>query len=170
MLRFFQRLNHRDAVRGNLNALLLMYPRKRQFERDFPTLKATMREGFERSVPAASTALFIAARVIETLLSQLAESERQSVVEALLASDPRETEELAQRRIAGERDQPGDSVFFATRLCGVALLMAERMAQVGALRLEEIDHLAWTIAGNLRAENPDAFANFAKSLKHPGED
>jgi hypothetical protein len=158
MLHFFRWINHRNAVRTNLDALLLMYPRARQFERDFPPVKALIREGFEHSVPPASSALSIAAWIIEHLLSQLAESERQSVVEAILARDLREFEELAQRRLGGERDQPGDNVFFATRLCGVALLMAERMAEVGALGTEEIDQLAWTIAG---APNARALGKFA---------
>ena len=145
MLRFFQRLNHRDAVRGNLNALLLMYPRKRQFERDFPALKSTMRAHFNAGVAPPSSALQIATSIIEGFLLQLTDEEKRAVAEALAASDVREIELLAERRIGGERDQNGDNVFFATRLCGVALLMAGRMMGVGALRRTEYERLVAAI-------------------------
>ena len=51
MRRFFRRLNHRDAVMKNLEALLLLYPRGRQFARDFPELKPTIRADFDAGVP-----------------------------------------------------------------------------------------------------------------------
>jgi hypothetical protein len=154
MLRFFQRLNHRDAVRGHLDALLMMYPRKRQFERDFPALKTTMRAHFAAGVEPPSSALQIATSIIEGFLTQLSEDEKQAVAEALAASDVREVEMLAERRIAGERDQTGDNVFFATRLCGVALLMAGRMAGVGALRRAEFERLVTAIKRALGVEEP----------------
>ena len=152
MLRFFQRLHHRDAVRGNLDALLLMYPRKRQFERDFPALKTTMRAHFSGGVEPASSALQIATSIIEGFLLQLTEEEKRAVAGALVASDVREIEMLAERRIGGERDQNGDNVFFATRLCGVALLMAGRMAGVGALRRAEFVRLVTAIERTLGVE------------------
>ena len=158
MLRFFQRLNHRDAVRGNLDALLLMYPRKRQFERDFPALKATIRAHFSAGVEPASSALQIATSIIEGFLRQLSEDEKRVVAEALAASDVREIEMLAERRIGGERDQKGDSVFFATRLCGVAILMSSRMAGVGALRHAEYERLVTAIERALDAGDPPSLA------------
>ena len=164
MLRFIERLTYRNAVRGNLDALLLMYPRKRQFERDFPTLKALIRSDFEAGVTAPSSALSIASGIIASLLGQLTESERQSTVEALAASDPAEIEALATRRIGGERDQRGDNVFFATRLCGVALLMAGRMTTVGALQRDHLDHLVGTIASHLHTGDSSRFAHITK---HP---
>lgn len=163
MLRFVQRLNHRNAVRANLDALLMMYPRKRQFERDFPSLKRLIREDFEKDLPPASSAVSIAAGIITSLLEQLKEAERSSVARSLDASDPDEIEKLAERRIGGERDQRGDNVFFATRLCGVALLMAGRMTTAGALSRDERDHLTSTIAGNLGAGDASRFAHITES-------
>lgn len=156
MLRFFQRLNHRDAVRGNLDALLLMYPRKRQFERDFPALKATIRAHFAAGVEPTSSALQIATSIIEGFLLQLSDEERQRVAEALAASDVQEIEALAERRIGGERDQHGDKVTFATRLCGVALLMAGRMAGVEAIRRTEYERLVTAIERTLGVEDSAA--------------
>lgn len=152
MLRFFQRLNHRDAVRSNLDALLLMYPRKRQFERDFPALKATLGAHFSAGVEPPSSALQITTSIIEGFLLQLSAEEKQRVAEALTASDVQEIEALAERRIGGERDQHGDNVFFATRLCGVALLMAGRMAGVGAIRRGEFERLASAVERALGAD------------------
>jgi hypothetical protein len=163
MLRFVQRLNHRNAVRGNLDALLMMYPRKRQFERDFPSLRKLIREDFEKGVSPTSSAVSIAAGIITSLLEQLKETERSEVAQSLDASDPDEIEKLAERRIGGERDQRGDNIFFATRLCGVALLMAGRMTTAGTLRREERDHLAVTIASNLRARDGSRFAHITES-------
>ena len=159
MLRFVQRLNHRNAVRGHLDALLMMYPRKRQFERDFPSVKRLIRDDFEKGVSPPSSAVSIAAGIITSLLEQLKETERSAVGQSLDTSDPEEIEKLAERRIGGERDQRGDNVFFATRLCGVALLMAGRMTAAGALRRDERDHLAGTIAVNLRAGDGSRFAH-----------
>ena len=167
MLRFVQRLNYRNAVRGNLDALLLMYPRKRQFERDFPTVKALIRADFEAGVTAPSSALSIAAGIIASLLGQLTESERQSTVEALAASDPQEIKALATRRIGGERDQRGDNIFFATRLCGAALLMAGRMTAVGALGRDHLDHLAGTIASHLHTDDASRFIHITERSADP---
>ena len=161
MLRFVQRLNHRNAVQGNLDALLLMYPRKRQFARDFPALKATIRADFEADVAPASSALRIATDIIESFLRQLTDEEKQKVIETLAASDLRDIEALAERRIGGEKDQRGDKAFFATRLCGVALLMAARMAGVGAIRRIEYEHLASVVERELGAENGALAAAFA---------
>ena len=161
MLRFVQRLNHRNAVQGNLDALLLMYPRKRQFARDFPALTATIRADFESDVSPASSALRIAAEIIEGFLRQLADAEKEKISASLVTSDLAEIEALATRRIGGEKDQRGDKAFFATRLCGVALLMAGRMAGVGAIRLAEYQHLARAIERELGAPEEALVAAFA---------
>ena len=149
MLRIVQRLNHRNAVQGNLDALLLMYPRKRQFARDFPGLRATIRADFERDVAPASSALGIATGIIEGFLRQLTGGEKEKVGASLVTGELKEIEELASRRIGGEKDKRGDKAFFATRLCGVALLMAGRMAGVGAIRRTEYEHLASEIEREL---------------------
>jgi hypothetical protein len=165
MLRFFQRLNHRDAVRGNLDALLMMYPRKRQFERDFPALKATIRTHFGAGVEPPSSALQIATSIIEGFLLQLTDEEKRQVAEALTTSDLHEVEMLAERRIGGESDQKGDNVFFATRLCGVALLMAGKMASVGAVRQGEYQHFASLIERELGAEGDTITGAFTASAR-----
>ena len=141
MLRFIERINHRNAVMENLNALLLMYPRKRQFFRDFPKLRETVREHFEGGVAPASSALIMATSIIEGFLYQLNEEEQREAAAALAASDLAEIEKLAERRIGGEKDQPGDKVLFASRLSSVAILMAGKMAGVNALQREEYRQL-----------------------------
>ena len=141
MLRFIERINHRNAVMENLNALLLRYPRKRQFIRDFPKLKATLREHFEGEVAPPSSALAIAISIIEGFIQQLSAEEKRATTAALAASDLMEIERLAERRIGGEKDQRGDKVFFATRLSGVAILMAGKMTSVSALGREEYEQL-----------------------------
>ena len=145
-----------------------MYPRKRQFERDFPTLKAKIREHFSAGVRPASSALQVATGIIEGFLLQLSEEEKQRVAEALATSNLHDIEALAERRIGGERDQKGDNAFFATRLCGVALLMAGRMAGVGAIRHAEYEHLVASIEGELGADEGRIAAAFAASAA-PGQ-
>ncbi len=71
MRRFFRRLNHRDAVMKNLEALLLNYPRGRQFARDFPRLKTAIRADFEAGVPPTLAALKISESVIANFVDQL---------------------------------------------------------------------------------------------------
>lgn len=151
MWRFIQRIYHRNATLGHLEALLMMYPRKRQFLDDFPRFNATIREHFEEAVPAASSALVIAESIIEGFLRQLSPEEKRATAEALAACDLHEIEELVERRIGGEKDQPGDKVFFATRLSAVALLMAGKMAGVNALQRQEYEHLAAAIEQALEA-------------------
>jgi len=156
MWRFIQRINHRNATLGHLEALLMMYPRKRQFFRDFPHFKETVREHFEGEVPAASSALAVATNVIENFLLQLRADEKNATAAALVACDLHDIEKLVERRIGGEKDQPGDKVFFATRLSAVAILMAAKMARVNAVQRQEYEHLATAIgralgaAGDLR--------------------
>ena len=110
---------------GNLDALLLMYPRKRQFVRDFPALKATVRADFEGGVPPAVHRAAVRDRiVIESFLQQLSRGGEEKVRPPRSLRSIWRVSRLAERRIGGERDQRGDKVFFATRLCGVALFMA----------------------------------------------
>lgn len=149
MWRFIQRINHRNAVMANLNALLLMYPRKRQFIHDFPKLKATLREHFEEEAPPASSALIVATSIIDGFLQQLSAEEKRATAAALAACDPTEIEKLAERRIGGEKDQAGDKVFFATRLSGVAIFMAGKMVGVNALQGEEYRKLVGAVERGL---------------------
>ena len=153
MWRFIQRINHRNAVMENLNALLLMYPRKRQFIRDFPKLKATLREHFEGEVAPPSSALAIAIGIIEGFLQQLSAEEKRATAATLAASDTTEVEKLAERRIGGEKDQRGDKVFFATRLSGVAMFMAGKMVSVNALRRDEYERFVAAIERALGMTN-----------------
>jgi hypothetical protein len=152
MLRFIQRINHRNATLANLDALLMMYPRKRQFFRDFPKLRRTVREHFEGGVTPASSALIVAMSIIEGFLYQLNAEEKRATAAALAASDLNEFEKLAERRIGGEKDQPGDKVFFATRLSGVAILMAGKMTSVSALGREEYEQFVETVERSLEVE------------------
>jgi hypothetical protein len=138
---FIQRVNHRNATLSNLEALLLMYPRKRQFVRDFPKLKALLRAHFEEGIAPPSSALSAAIGIIEDCLGQLSAEEKRATADALAASSLGDIEKLAGRRIAGEKDEPGDRVFFATRLCAMALFMSGRMAGAGVLRRQEHEAL-----------------------------
>ena len=161
MWRFIQRINHRNATLGHLEALLMMYPRKRQFFRDFPKLKPMVGEHFEKGVPSASTALFGATSIIEGFLRQLTTEEKQATAKALAASDLGELENLALRRIAGERDQPGDKAFFATRLSGVAILMAGKMVGVNGVQREEYRTLVGVVERALGVSPETISAAFA---------
>jgi hypothetical protein len=168
MWRFIQRINHRNATLGHLDALLMMYPRKRQFFRDFPKLKQMVREHFEKGVPSASTALIGATSIIEGFLRQLTAEEKQATAKALTASDLGELENLALRRIAGERDQPGDKTFFAARLSGVAILMAGQMVAVNAVQREEYRKLIEAVERALGVSPETIGAAFAPSTAFRG--
>jgi hypothetical protein len=158
MWRFIQRINHRNATLGHLDALLMMYPRKRQFFRDFPNLRQTVREHFEGDIMPASSALAVATSIIESFLHQLSSEEKSATAAALAASDLREIERLAERRISGERDRHGDKASFATQLSGVAMLMAGKMAGVNALQREEYAYLVAAIERALGAETEHSIA------------
>ena len=137
MRRFFRRLNHRDAVMTHLNALLLVYPRGRQFAHDFPTLKATIRADFEAGVPPTIAALRIAGSILGRFLGQLDAGEKARVLEALVERGRAGFAELARQRVKGARGKVGDRLQFVTQLAGAAIYIAERMAEEGALRFDE---------------------------------
>ena len=135
-----------------LGALLLMYPRGRQFAADFPDLRATIRRRFEEGVAPSSAALQIAADILADMLRQLGKEDRAAVLAAILAAPPETVESRAARRLAGERTRAAEKVAFATELSSVAILMARRMAEEGTLRQEESDYLAGAIRSALGAE------------------
>jgi hypothetical protein len=137
MRSFVRRLNHRDAVMKHLDALLLLYPPKRQFARDFPMLKPTIRAHFEAGVPPPTSALQIAAMMIGNFVGQLEPADRAKVSAGLCEGGREAFAKAAQRRVGGERGKPRDNVVFVTELAGVAIYMAERMAEDGVLRWDE---------------------------------
>jgi hypothetical protein len=134
---FFRRLSHRDAVRRNLEALLLLYPRRRRLERDFPALKATIRADFEARVEPGLTALRLAAAMLASFFGQLTEKERSRVLAALAARGRDAFAIIVREEIRGRRDRTKDRVEFLTRLSGAAIYIAGRMAEEGALRFDD---------------------------------
>jgi hypothetical protein len=134
---FFRRLNHRDAVLRDLEALLLAYPRRRQFDRDFPSLKPMIRKDFDAGVPPAVSALRITSSVIANFIDQLGEGEQERVLDALMEGGRAAFAEVATRRVKGTREVLHDRVQFVTQLIGVAIYMAGRMAEEGALRWDD---------------------------------
>ncbi len=139
MRRFFRRLNHRDAVMKTLEALLLAYPRGRQFAHDFPTLKATIRADFEANVQPTLSALRICDGVIGNFLQQLEPAERAQVLEALVEGGRAHYAEVARRQVRTTRTKKAerDSVLFVSELTGAAIYIAGRMAEEATLRWDD---------------------------------
>jgi hypothetical protein len=155
------RLNHRDAVLSNLNAILLLYPPKRQFSDDFPKLKSIVRKHFDEGVAAPLSALQIAEMILHNFIGQLGENEKAAVLNALIATGRSGSAELATRKVQGARDQPGDQITFVTRLVGVAIFMSGRLAEEGSLRRHNYEGLVERLAGVLGADSEKA-----KTLKN----
>jgi len=132
MLRLAKRLSYRDRVMEHLGALLVAYPRGRQFGTDFPELGARIRADFAADVPAPRAALGLAAAMIEALVGQLDDNGRRRVREALAALPPREVERLAADRIARAPGRGGDAARIMAEVIAVALFMAGRMSTAGA--------------------------------------
>jgi hypothetical protein len=144
-----ERLNHRDAVYSNLNAILLAYPAGRQFADDFPDLKSIIRKHFEDGVAAPASALQIAERIILSLIGQLGDDEKAVAFEAIIGTGRQGFADIAERHVGGARDRPRESMRFVTQLVGVALYMAERMAEEGVVSRYECDGLQTRLAAAL---------------------
>jgi hypothetical protein len=128
------RLNHRDAVLSNLNALLLLYPPKRQFSDDFPKLKSVVRSHFDDGISAPLSALQIAETIIENFIQQLTDTEKAAALDGLISTGRKGFAVIAEKHVQRNREpQPTDNVTFVTRLTGVAIFMADHLAQEGAL-------------------------------------
>ena len=153
--RFVKRLRFRDKTLDHLGALLLYYPSGRQFTKDFPGLRRTIRAHCDAGVAPESSALQIAVGILERFLRQLSADERAAVVAALAETDLEALGALAAKRMAQRKVRPGDGVTFATQLSGVAIFMARRMAETGALRREEFQHLLNSVEAALRAQPAD---------------
>ncbi len=137
MRRFFRRLNHRDAVMKNLEALLLLYPRGRQFARDFPELKPMIRTDFDAGVPPTLSAFRIASLVIENFIGQLEAPQKARVLEALVEGGRAHYADVARKRVRGARAKERDPVLFVSQLAGTAIYIAGRLAEEGTLRWDD---------------------------------
>jgi hypothetical protein len=146
------RLNHRDAVLSNLNAILLFYPPKRQFSDDFPKLRSAVRAHFDDGVAAPLSALQIAETIIENFIGQLGEREKSAALDALIAAGRQGFAEIAERRVQGAREQPGDNITFVTRLTGVAIFMSGRLAEEGAVGRSDHQRFVERLAAALGAD------------------
>jgi hypothetical protein len=160
---FFKKLSHRDAVLRDLEALLLLYPRRRQFDRDFPDLKATIRADFEADVTPPVTALRIATGVLGNFFRQLDDGEKARVLSALVESGRAGFSQIVRRRVGGSREAPGDRVLFVTQLAGGAICVAGRMAEEGSLRFDEYSEFLTRIETTLGA-GPDARQPLARAF------
>jgi hypothetical protein len=149
-------LNHRDAVFSNLNALLLLYPPKRQFPDDFPRLKAVVRAHFDDGVAAPLSALQIAETILHNFTGQLGEREKDTVLDALIATGRSGFAEIAEHRVRGAIDQAGGQIIFVTRLTGVAIFMACRLAEEGALGRSNYEGFVERLAATLGADGEKA--------------
>jgi hypothetical protein len=153
--RFVRRLRYRDQVLEHLGALLLMYPRGRQFADDFPGLRASIRTHFEEGAAPSAAALKIAADILSGLLHQLSDLEKRGLLSSLANADPVEAKALASRRLARAKTDAANAAaptVFAGELASVAIFMAWRMSEEGTLRREEVNYLLRTIEEALGAE------------------
>jgi hypothetical protein len=134
---FFRRLNHRDAVLRDLDALLLAYPRRRRFDRDFPALKTTIRNDYEAGISPALSALRISSGVIGNFVEQLGEGGKESVLHTLVEQGRAGFVGAAHRRVEGKPEVVKDRVAFVTQLIGLAIYIAGRLAEEGTLRWDD---------------------------------
>jgi hypothetical protein len=119
----------------------VLYPRGRQFARDFPNLKATIRTDFDSGIPPLVSALKLAAAIFDSLLDQLDEDERRRALAALSEGGRAHYQKVAERRVRGEREMKRevkrDRALFISELVGAAIYIAQRMAEEGTLRFDE---------------------------------
>ena len=141
MLRQARWLIYRDRVLEQLGALLLAYPRGRQFIGDFPALKPEMRRHFDDGSAPASAALQVAAKILGGLLGQLEPAERALVAARLGALDLDALKAIATERLARRRDDAAGPVELAIELGGVAIFVARGLAEEGTLAREEYSYL-----------------------------
>ena len=142
MLRQAKWLFYRDRVLEQLGALLLAYPRGRQFFRDFPGLKAEMCRHFDAGVAPAPAALQLASGILSGLVRQLGAAERTVVLARLRTVQLEELKAIAAERNAGRRRDETAPAAFAAELAGVAIFMARGLAEEGILARAEY---AWLL-------------------------
>ena len=142
MLRQAKWLFYRDRVLEQLGALLLAYPRGRQFLGDFPGLKAKMRQHFDAGLAPASASLQLASGILTGLLRQLGGAERAWVLARLRSVELEELKAIAAERNAGRRHDLAEPAAFAAELAGVAIFMARGLAEEGILSRQEY---AWLL-------------------------
>jgi hypothetical protein len=163
MRRFFRKLNHRDAVLRDLEALLVLYPPRRQFDRDFPALKVTIRTDFEAHVAPTLTALRIAQGVLDNFLDQLNAAEKAQALAALVERGRAGFSTIVERRVAGRRETPSDRAAFVAQLAGGAIYIAGRMAEEGVLRWDDYAEFLTRIETALGA-GPEARQPLARAF------
>ncbi len=150
MLRFARWLNYRDEALGHLGALLAMYPRGRQFTRDFPGLRRALKAHFDAGLSPAGAALQLGATIIADLARQLDAGGRAAAAAELKRISADELGELAARQISRQPDEVPPPAIFLARLAGVALFLGGRMAEEGRLAQGEMQFFAATVDNALR--------------------
>jgi hypothetical protein len=156
MLRQARWLFYRDGVLEQLSALLLAYPRGRQFFRDFPGLKAEMRRQFDAGVAPASAALQLATGILSGLVRQLGEADRALVLARLRSMELEALKAIAAERNAGRRRDETAPAAFAAELAGVSIFMARGLAEAGILARREY---AWLLGELETALDPGGEAD-----------
>ena len=141
MLRYARWLSYRDKVLEHLGALLVMYPRGRQFTDDVPQLREAIRIHFDSGMPPSGAAVQLAAGIAGQLLQQLASGDRALVLRRLREMERTDAEALASRQISRRPGETRDPVAFAANLIGVAILIASRMADEGSLHRNDLERL-----------------------------
>ena len=163
-------LRYRDAVLDTLNAILLAYPRGRQFTGDFPELKSVIRVHFADGVSAQGSALQIAESIIANFTRQLSSPESAAALEALIVAGGRGFGELAERRVRGKREEIRDNAAFVIQLAGIALFMGGRLTQDGSLSRADRDGFLARIAATLGASAAQAKALSDAFIPEPSGD
>ena len=170
MLRQAKWLFYRDRVLEQLGALLLAYPRGRQFFRDFPGLKVEMRRQFDAGVAPASAALQLASGILSGLVRQLGAAERTVVLARLRSVELEELKAIAAERNAGRRRDETAPAALAAELAGVAIFMARGLAEEGILARQEyawlLGELEIALDRNGEADSGPLSRRFALPEKH----
>jgi hypothetical protein len=149
MLTLLKRLNYRDRVLETLGALLVAYPRGRQFTRDFPTLRRAIKQDFEAEKPHQIAALELAASILSTLAEQLDPQGRAAACAVVQRFAWRDLKSLAARRLAGEKSAPQDGAHLIAELIGGAVYICRRMVDEGTLGRAEYAGFLDTLDGIL---------------------
>lgn len=137
MLRFVRALAYKDRVLQHLEALLLIYPRGRQFADDFPELRPAIRRHFDEGLSAAASAAQLATEMIRNFAGQLDPAEQAAARAAVGSRGLGDLLALAASSISRRPSRPADRVGFVVDLIGAAILVARDMSANGKLGRSE---------------------------------
>jgi hypothetical protein len=139
MLRFPRWLTYRDTVLDYLGALLVMYPRGRQFSADFTGLHAILNSHFEAQMRPSGSATEIAAIILGELVQQLSPEQRTELAKQIEALEAREIQALVTNQLSKRTADVRDHVTFTANLIGAAIFIGRRMVDEGTLHPEDFE-------------------------------